>query len=114
MEWFIISLLSLSAILFLLSFFQKDSTEAVEKQVENMSIQLMQEIYYLKKKVNALEEEYMIDSGNLSGADRKKDIYRQSLTRDDVLAMYEEGYSVEDIASMTDSDSNDIEELLAN
>lgn len=113
MEWVIILLLSASALLFILSFFSKDRYKQIEKQQENISIQFMQEIYQLKKKVKVLEEEYMIEGGN--GASMKQSSRtRNIVSRDDVLAMYEEGYSVEDIASMSEYSEKDVTELLAN
>lgn len=111
LEWVIISLFILSAILLLLSFSQKNPHQEIEQQLENMSIQLMQEIYYLKKKVKILEEEYMIDETSIY-ADSPVNAY-QSITRDDVLSMHEEGHSVEDIALITDTPVDQIEELLA-
>jgi len=60
MEIAMIVLLSASVILFILSFFQKDPVKEIEKQVENTSISLMQEILKLKQKISVLEEELMI------------------------------------------------------
>lgn len=111
MEWVIISLFILSAILLLLSFFQKRPNKEIEQQLENMSIQLMQEIYYLKKKVKILEEEYMIDESIVYS--KSSTHASQLITRDDVLSMHEEGHSVEDIALITDNPVDQIEELLA-
>ncbi|WP_280768451.1 hypothetical protein [Salipaludibacillus daqingensis] len=111
MEWVIISLFSFSAILLLLSFFQKNETKEMEKQLETTSIQLMKEIYYLKKKVKVLEEEYMITDTNLYSDSNENS--KRSLCRDDVLSMHEEGHSVEDIAMMTENSVDKIEELLA-
>ncbi|WP_416149364.1 hypothetical protein ACM26V_24485 [Salipaludibacillus sp. HK11] len=111
MEWLIISLFILSAILFFLSFFQKRPNQALEKQLDNLSIQLMQEIYYLKKKVKVLEEEYMIGE-NRTNTEPSHHI-PQPLSRDDVLSMHEEGHSVEDISLITDYPVDEIEELLA-
>jgi hypothetical protein len=107
MEWILIGVFSLSAILLLLSFFQKNPHQDVEKQLENLSIQMMQEIYYLKKKVTILEEEYVIGDAGLSSDTRS------TLTRDDVLAMHEDGHSVEEIASITENSIEKIEQLLA-
>ncbi|MCR6110439.1 hypothetical protein HXA35_08875 [Bacillus sp. A301a_S52] len=114
MQWIIIGLFSLSAILFLLSFFQKDSNKEIENQVENMSIQMMQEIYYLKKKIKVLEEEFLMDSHKLSEQEVAAATASKSLTRDDVLSLYEEGYSIAHIADMTNSHIDDIEEMMAN
>lgn len=113
MELVIIALLGVSALLFILSFFTKDRYKQVEKQQENISIQFMQEIYQLKKKVNVLEEEYMLEDGRDSSTTNVKETSKK-MSRDDVLAMYEEGYSVDEIASMSEYNMEDIKDLLAN
>lgn len=105
MEIVIIGLLSAAVLLFIISFFQKSSLKTIEKQLENQSIQMMQEVYQLKKKISALEEEFIIPLDQAKSS---------RLSRDDVLSMYEEGYSVEDIADMTGRDPDDIEEILSN
>ncbi|WP_232970526.1 hypothetical protein [Salisediminibacterium selenitireducens] len=100
----IIILLAASMILYVLSFFQKSAVHKVEQQLEHHSIQMMQEIYQLKKKIKSIEEEHTIPA---------LDAQKPALSRDDVLSMYEEGYSVEDIADMTGKMTEDIEELLS-
>lgn len=57
MEWTIFLLFCLSAVLFGLSMLQRDHSKDVEKQLENLSIQLMKEMHQLEKKVNELENE---------------------------------------------------------
>lgn len=60
-------LLLIAAILILLlSFIKKDPVKNVEKQLENFSISLMQEILKLKTKIAVLEEELMLTSDNNS------------------------------------------------
>ncbi|MGJ9381746.1 hypothetical protein [Salipaludibacillus sp. CF4.18] len=113
MELVIIALLGVSALLFILSFFTKDRYKVVEKQQENISIQFMQEIYQLKKKVKVLEEEYMLEDGSSSPNNSLKE-NTKVISRDDVLAMYEEGYSIEEIASMSEYNAEDIKDLLEN
>lgn len=110
MEFTIIVLFSLSIVLFVLSFFQKDKAKELEKQLENMSIQLMQEMYQLKKKVTVLEEEYLIPTDQ---SDSLSSNGKRPLTRDDVLELYEDGYSISEIAVMTEREENEIEQLLA-
>lgn len=104
MEITIIALLAASTVLYILSFFQKSAVHKVEQQLENHSIQMMQEIYQLKKKIKTIEEEHTIPA---------IESLQPRLSRDDVLSMYEEGYSVEDIADMTGKMPDDIEELLS-
>ncbi|ADU29915.1 hypothetical protein [Evansella cellulosilytica] len=108
MEITIIILFVLSTLLFILSITQKDRSKEVEKQLENLSIQLMQEMYQIKKKVKVLEEETMLPSLESNSANSNR-----PLTRDDVLTMYEDGYSVEDIAMITNKEEAVVEELLS-
>ncbi|GEL09038.1 hypothetical protein [Salisediminibacterium halotolerans] len=110
MEWIIITLLAFAILLFIVSFFQKGAAAHAEEQVEQVSIQLMKEIYYMKKKLRKLEEEYMLDFDEQAYAFHST----ADLKRDDVLAMFENGNSPEDIAVQTNRDVNDIEALLAN
>ncbi|WP_096188413.1 type II secretion system protein [Evansella halocellulosilytica] len=114
METLIIILFVTAILLFVLSFFRKDPAKEMEKQLENFSIQFMQELYQVKKKVEVLEEEYMIPSTSPSSDETESKLNNKPLTRDDVLSMYEEGYSVQEIASFTDKSEQEIEEILAN
>lgn len=66
MEIAILSLLGVAVFILIFSFFQKDPAKDVEKQLENFSISLMQEILKLKKKINVLEEEIMLTDNKKS------------------------------------------------
>ncbi|MGG1573630.1 hypothetical protein [Fictibacillus sp. NRS-1165] len=60
MEIIIFSLLALGIILLVVSF-RKDKSNNLEVQLENFSIQLMKEMYQVKKKLKVLEDEMMIN-----------------------------------------------------
>ncbi|MDN4074758.1 hypothetical protein [Fictibacillus terranigra] len=60
MEIIIFSLLALGIILLAVSF-RKDKSNNLEVQLENFSIQLMKEMYQVKKKLKVLEDEMMIN-----------------------------------------------------
>lgn len=110
MEFTIISLITIAIVLLVISFFKTDKNKEVENQIENFSITLMQEIYLLKKKIKVLEEEILIGQDNSYFTNQNNDL----LNRDKVLSLYEEGYSVEEIADMTGASKEAIDELLAN
>ncbi|SDY53912.1 hypothetical protein SAMN05421736_102213 [Evansella caseinilytica] len=110
MQLTIIILFVAAIFLLVLSFFQKDRAKDIEKQVENVSIQLMQEMYQLKKKVSLLEEEALV----APSLDTKTAFTEKKLTRDDVLTMHEDGYSVSEIAEITNRAAEEIESLLSN
>ena len=60
MEIVIISLFSLAIILLIISLFKKDKIAKLEEELEQVTLTHMQDIYQLKKKVNILEEELLI------------------------------------------------------
>ncbi|WP_062234969.1 hypothetical protein [Fictibacillus sp. FJAT-27399] len=60
MEIIIFSLLALGIILLVISF-RKDKSNNLEVQLENFSIQLMKEMYQVRKKLKVLEDEMMIN-----------------------------------------------------
>ncbi|OIJ16736.1 hypothetical protein BKP37_05790 [Anaerobacillus alkalilacustris] len=110
MEYTIISMFSISIILFLISFFKKDKNKEVEKQIENFSITLMQEIYQLKKKIKVLEEEILIgQDDNYFTNERTSTIYYD---RDKILSLYENGYTDEEIEQITGFRPEKINDIL--
>ncbi|MBY6035491.1 hypothetical protein KUV80_02455 [Fictibacillus nanhaiensis] len=63
MEFAIFGLLLVGIILLILSF-RKNRENSIETQLENFTIQLMKEIYQIKKKLKVLEDEMMINDKN--------------------------------------------------
>jgi hypothetical protein len=63
MELAIFALLLVGIILLILSFKNKREN-SLETQLENFTIQLMKEIYQIKKKLKVLEDEMMINDKN--------------------------------------------------
>ncbi|MDR7072743.1 hypothetical protein [Fictibacillus barbaricus] len=63
MEFAIFGLLIIGVVLLILSF-RKNRETSVETQLENFSIQLMKEVYQIKKKIKVLEDEMMINDKN--------------------------------------------------
>ncbi|MGG6431228.1 hypothetical protein ACPF7I_09825 [Anoxybacillus sp. D401a] len=59
-EYTFIGLASFAIILLLISFFQKDPVKEVEEQVEQLTLSTMQQLYEVKKRVKALEEELLV------------------------------------------------------
>lgn len=59
MEIIIISLLVLAILLLILSFFKADRVTDLERNIEEMSLQHVQDIFQLKRQVRILEEELL-------------------------------------------------------
>lgn len=109
MEYTLITLFSLSTLLFIISFFMKSQSKEVGNQIENYSITLMQEINHLKKKIKILEEAVLIkqDERHLS-SETNSIIY----DRDKILALYEEGHSLKKITELTGFSQQTINDIL--
>ncbi|WP_400242395.1 hypothetical protein AB3U99_15660 [Niallia sp. JL1B1071] len=59
-------LLGVSLLLLLLSFFLRDPIKDLREEIDQLSIQQVQELYKIKKKLKVLEEELMIGEENFS------------------------------------------------
>ncbi len=112
MEFTIIALFSVSILLFVLSYFKKDRNKEVEQQIENFSITLMQEIYRLKKKIKALEEEILIGQDERYYSNTTSN--SQIVDRDKILSLYETGHTIEEIEEITGLTEEKIYDLLSN
>lgn len=108
-ETTIIILFSIAVLLFILSFFRKDRTYELEKQIEDLSIRHMQEIYQLKKKVQLLEEELLIQSP-LSSFQAKPTAKQRLLA--EIGNLYERGDDLQGIAKKTGLTYGEVEQLL--
>ncbi|WKB36933.1 hypothetical protein QS257_08990 [Terrilactibacillus sp. S3-3] len=61
MGFIILILIIIGLLTLAISFFKKDRIKQLEKQIEDNSITMMQELYKVKKKVRILEEEVMLE-----------------------------------------------------
>lgn len=111
LELAILILFSIAILLFLLSFFRKDRTAEIEKQLENISITYMQEIYQLKKKIRLLEEELLINHQPPSFQRQTKSTSQQQLLQE-VVSLYEQGENTEAIATATGLTIDEVQRLL--
>lgn len=105
MEYAIIGLLAFAILLILLSFSKKDKVRILENQVEQLSINLLQETYQLKKRMKILEEELLLQDEEMnkliSSKYQNKDespIQAFKNEREKIFALYKRGYSYEEIA----------------
>lgn len=109
MEYMIITLFSLSILLFIISFFRQDQSKRAERLIENYSITLMQEIYQLKKKIKVLEEEILIGEDERYFTTNTSPIIYD---RDKILALCEEGHSLDEIAELTSFSQQKVNDIL--
>ncbi|MGE8078139.1 hypothetical protein [Peribacillus loiseleuriae] len=108
MEYLLIGLFTFSIILLLISFVKKDPVK-LEEEMEQMTINHMQEMYQIKKKIKILEEELLIQESPLSYAVPKPSTHKPNNTssptneilKSQVLSLYKQGLSLEQIAKQS-------------
>lgn len=116
----ILTLFTISFILYLVSFALKDRFKDLEEQVEQVQLTTMQDSYQLKKKMRVLEEELLVDdfsSEMISNSNKAQPEPQQTFKQEEtnqpplvhkVLHMYNQGYTTTDIASETSLNEHDI------
>ncbi|WP_064091494.1 helix-turn-helix domain-containing protein [Rossellomorea aquimaris] len=114
MDLLLLGLLGISILLFVLSFFQKDRYAAIEKEVEELSMNVLQENYQLKKRLRILEEELMMDGGiqmKKSSSSKKAPIHE--VVKNQVIALHQQGISLDQIAKQSALSITDVKQILS-
>lgn len=95
--WIIVIVLLVIAIaLIVWSFYKQDNGEKIQEEFEELSLQWLQEINHLKKRVVLLESELNIQSEELPLSDKAHDVLRKH-----IITLYTQGAAPEDISSQT-------------
>lgn len=104
-------LLGLSLILFLLSFFQKDPYRDLKEEVDQLTLQYVQEIYQMKKRLRVLEEELLVNEDHFTTVSKStRDIHE--IIKSQVLSLAQQGKSIEQIASQSSLSKEDVYDIL--
>jgi predicted PurR-regulated permease PerM len=114
MTYVLITLISVAVVLIILSFFMNDQFGELEKQIEQFSISTMQDTYQLKKKIKILEEELLTDNISEAVIPTNPALKNKPLVIQKVYHLYQQGYSVAEIAGQTDLNDNDVQTILNN
>src|SRR5690625_3951284 len=111
----LITLISVAVVLIIISFFMNDQFGELEKQIEQFSISTMQDTYQIKKKIKILEEELLAE--NISETvipTTDPALANKPLVIQKVYHLYQQGYSVAEIAGQTDLNDNDVQAIIKN
>ncbi|CAN7322634.1 hypothetical protein [Rossellomorea sp. LjRoot5] len=96
MTYLFIGLVSFSILLLVISFFQRDRYRDIEKDMEELSMNVLQEHYKLKKRISVLEEELMLD-GDMTL--HKSPI--NEIIKNQVISLYKQGVKVDQITKQS-------------
>ncbi|MEI5905843.1 hypothetical protein WAK64_02020 [Bacillus spongiae] len=112
MTTLIVILFSLSILLFTLSFFLKDPLKQMERDVEEVSINVLQEQYKLKKRISILEEELMLSSEPRNVSSIENDSVHE-VVKNQVFSLHSQGLTIEQIAKQSALPLEKVQQLLA-
>lgn len=113
MLYVIITLIVVSIVLFVLSFFMNDKFSEIENDLEQFSISSMQDTYQIKKKLKVLEEELL--TGSYAGeslATNEGYHEEQPMMIQKVHNLHKQGSSVEEISNLTNLTEHDVKTII--
>jgi ATP/maltotriose-dependent transcriptional regulator MalT len=107
MEVVMIVLLAIAALsIFVVSFFKKDEHPEVDRKIENFSVTLMKELYEVNKKVDILQNEVFNSEAEKSFVNA---LSEDELQKKQMIKMYKDGFSSEEIAKVLALSKEDVE-----
>ena len=112
----LISLFVFSILLFLISLFLKDPYKEIREEVDQLSMQQLQELYQIKKKLKVLEEELLVNDIELSpplsqmGSSDKKLVH--DIIKNQVWSLAQQGTPMEQIAKLSSLSVQDVHGIL--
>jgi len=109
MDILIIALISISVFLFIISFFMNDPVKAVKEELDQLSIQMLQDTYQLKKKVRILEEELLVPETNIPEPVGRR---TNDIIKNQVNLLYLQGLSIEQIAKQSALTEDEVYEII--
>jgi D-ribose pyranose/furanose isomerase RbsD len=116
MNTFLIILAIFAVLLLILSVFMKDPYKELREEVDQLSIQQLQEMYTIKKKIKVLEEELLIDDLNMAPSFKKHSPTEKSTVHDiiknQVNALAKQGIPLEQIAKQSSLSVEEVQMIL--
>lgn len=111
----IIILVALAALLFGLSFFLKDPYKELREEIDQLTIQQIQDLYQIKKKLKVLEEELLVNDSILekqsSFTSGKKQIH--DIIKNQVWSLAQQGMDINQIAKQSSLSNQEVQEIIS-
>ncbi|WP_226673143.1 hypothetical protein [Rossellomorea aquimaris] len=109
MNLLFIGLVSFSILLLALSFLQRDRYSDIEKDIEELSMNVLQENYKLKKRISVLEEELMMD-GEVTF--QKNPV--NEIIKNQVISLHKQGVNVDQITKQSALSKQEVLSVIKN
>lgn len=114
MGYIIISLFVLAALLFAISFFLKDPYKELREEIDQLTIQQIQDLYQIKKKLKVLEEELLVNDTALDKQSSfntgKKQIH--DIIKNQVWSLAQQGMDINQIAKQSSLTNQEVQEII--
>jgi Mor family transcriptional regulator len=114
MGYIIISLFVLAALLFAISFLLKDPYKELREEIDQLTIQQIQDLYQIKKKLKVLEEELLVSDTTLEKQSSfntgKKQIH--DIIKNQVWSLAQQGMDINQIAKQSSLTNQEVQEII--
>ncbi|MBS4191297.1 hypothetical protein KHA94_13995 [Bacillus sp. FJAT-49705] len=119
MEFVMISLLAFAIILLIFSAFMRDPYKSIREEIDQLTMQQIQDMYVIKKKLKVLEEELLVNDVDFQPAlsvqqspspKQKKDIHE--IIKNQVWSLAQQGLTVDQIAKQSTLMPSEVESIL--
>lgn len=115
MEFIFVMFVSFSLLLFIISFFIKDPYKDIKSELDQLSLQHIQDIYQINRKLKVLEEELLINDFETEPAPmvlqpNKKEIH--AIIKNQVKSLYQQGLTMEQISKQSSLHLEDVQDIL--
>lgn len=111
MDGLIIGLACSGAAFILLSFFVKDKQRQLERDLEELSMKMLQDHYQFNKKLKVLEEELLIGDAPASSISKPSTV--NQILQNQVIALYNQGIELTQIAEQSSLSLNQVKKILS-
>ncbi|WLR56336.1 hypothetical protein LC048_05290 [Mesobacillus subterraneus] len=114
MGYMIIILFVLAALLFAISFFLKDPYKELREEIDQLTIQQIQDLYQIKKKLKVLEEELLVNDTTLDKQSSfntgKNQIH--AIIKNQVWSLAQQGMNINQIAKQSSLSNKEVQEII--
>lgn len=115
MEYMMPGLIVLALLLLILSFFLKDPYKELKNELDQFSMQQIQDMYQLKRKVKILEEELLIDDNEFKtptafNPPNKKEVH--AILKNQVWSLAKQGLTIDQIAKQSSLSQEDVQAII--
>ncbi|WP_404458605.1 hypothetical protein [Sutcliffiella horikoshii] len=108
-----ISLIIIAVAVIVISFFVDDKFADLEKEMEQLSFDVVQDKYKLERKMKVLEEELLGGTTPLHKVKTKRQASHQNVSEEDVaISLYQKGYTPSQISQFTSTSMDKVEQIL--